>query len=175
MVSTVLPAIRNSSEYSEKRPTLWNSDKLEENSETTWIFWLDKYRRWQWPNVTVQCQVCPSKVTRALVAVAAVWVMQLPPVASVQTVLQNGSRTLQCYRNDYQWMAEFKQWVASCSKGKYYARCTLCSDLNIWQGGKSDLMKHKQGKKHKEYESAVNSNQSVLTLATQLEEFWNFI
>ena len=78
-------------------------------------------------------------------------------------------RTLQCYRNDYQRMAKFKQWVAPSSKGKYYARCKLCcSDLNISQGGKSDLMKHKQGKKHKEYKLAVNSSQSVLTFATQL-------
>ena len=58
-----------------------------EYSETTWTFWLDN-RRQQWPNITVQCQVCPSQATHALVAVAAMRVMQLPPVASVQTVLQ---------------------------------------------------------------------------------------
>ena len=80
------------------------------------------------------------------------------------------SRTLQCYRNNYQQMAEFKEWVTPSSKGSI-TRCKLCSDLNISQGGKSDLMKHKQEKKHKEYESAVNSSQSVLTFATQLGEF----
>ena len=32
--------------------------------------------------------VCPSQATHALVAVAAERVLQLPPVASVQTVLQ---------------------------------------------------------------------------------------
>ena len=68
-------------------------------------------------------------------------------------------------------MAEFKQWVAPSSTGKYYARCKLRSDLNISQGEKSDLRKHKQGKKYKEHKSAVNSSQSVLTFATQLGEF----
>ena len=112
--------------------------------------------------------VCPSQATHALVAVGAEQVLQLPPVASVRLFFKR-PRTLQCYRNDYQRTAEFKQWVAPSSKGKYYARCKLCcSDLNISQGRKSDLMKHKQGKKHKGYKLAVNSSQSVLTFATQL-------
>ena len=52
-------------------------------------------------------------------------------------------RALQCYRNDYQQMAEFKQWVVPSSKGKFYARCKLCcSDLNISQGGRSILKFH---------------------------------
>ena len=77
-------------------------------------------------------------------------------------------RILQCYRSEYLRVPEFKQWVAPSSKGKYYAKCKLCcSDLNILQGGRSDLMKHKQGEKHKANEAAVSGCKSVLTFSTQ--------
>ena len=85
--------------------------------------------------------------------------MQLPQVASVQTVLQKDQEPYSATE------MTISGWPSS-SNGLLPAqrestmldvRKLCCSDLNISQGGKSDLMKHKQGKKHEEYESAVNS------------------
>ncbi|XP_041978531.1 uncharacterized protein LOC121735744 isoform X1 [Aricia agestis] len=72
------------------------------------------------------------------------------------------------YKPDWEKDDLFEGWLSKSNKGPDFAYCKVCScDINITRGGKNDIKRHKETKKHESNKLKIRGQQSLDQMITK--------